>query len=100
MTHIRASRRVVKHWITFARDISYITVGENVSKSSYAAVSSEEQVTFRTRYKSDQAQYHKGLATNEGNTAIVLVELATCYTVLLCSSLRGNVRFFSTLVTY
>ncbi|GBN08775.1 hypothetical protein AVEN_23561-1 [Araneus ventricosus] len=100
MSHIRASRYAVKHWITFARDVSYITAGETVSNSFYAAVSSEEQVTFRTSCKSDQARFHIGLATNEGNTANVLTEQATCYTVLFCSSLRGNVRSFSKLVTY
>ncbi|GBN74275.1 hypothetical protein AVEN_51574-1 [Araneus ventricosus] len=57
MSHIRASLRVVKHWIAFARDISCITENENVSNSFYAAIPSEEQVTFRTRYKSDQARF-------------------------------------------
>ncbi|GBO18588.1 hypothetical protein AVEN_13302-1 [Araneus ventricosus] len=56
-SHLRAWRHAVKHWITFTRDISYITAGENVSNSFYAAVSSEEQVTFRTHYKSDPARF-------------------------------------------
>ncbi|GBN18172.1 hypothetical protein AVEN_49585-1 [Araneus ventricosus] len=99
-SHLRAWRHAVKHWITFTRDISYITAGENVSKSSYAAVSSEEQVTFALVIRVTKHGIHTGLATNEGITANFLAEEATCYSVLPCSSLRGNVRSFSPLVTY